>query len=119
MSTSDDGEILYGKATISSKGNKQFTDVWVVDLGATWHMTLHCDWCCSYEPLLEGSVLMGNHHALEIVGMGTIKIKVFDGSVRTLQGVRQVKGLKKNLLSIGHLDGLVAKPVLKVGSRKL
>ena len=43
---------------------------------------------------------MGDDHALEIAGVGTIKIKIFNGSIRTCQGVRHDKGLKKNLLSI-------------------
>jgi len=34
-STSDDGEIQYGEATIGSKDGKQLTDVWIVDSGAT------------------------------------------------------------------------------------
>jgi len=63
-------------------------------------MTSHHDWFYTYEPILEGSVFMGNDYALEIFGVGTIKIKVFDGSVYTLQGIRHMKGLKKNLLSI-------------------
>jgi len=49
---------------------------------------------------------MGNDNALEIVGASTIKIKMNDGTVRTIQGVRHVKDLKKNLLSIGQLDVL-------------
>jgi len=43
---------------------------------------------------------MGNDHALEVAGIGTVKIKMHDGIVRTIQGVRHVKDLKKNLLSI-------------------
>ena len=35
---------------------------------------------------------MGNDHALEIVGVGTIKLKMYDGIVRTIQGVLHVKG---------------------------
>ena len=49
-STSDDGEILYDEAIIGSKDSKQLTDVWIVDSGATWHMTPHRDWFCTYEP---------------------------------------------------------------------
>ena len=38
-STSDDGEILYSGAAVGSKGGKQLSDVWIIDSGATWHMT--------------------------------------------------------------------------------
>ncbi|KAJ0081677.1 hypothetical protein Patl1_10256 [Pistacia atlantica] len=49
---------------------------------------------------------MSNDHALEIVAIGTVKLKLFDGIIRTIQRVRHVKGLKKNLLSLGQLDDL-------------
>lgn len=52
---------------------------------------------------------MGNDHALEIAGIGTIRLKMHDGTVRKIQGVRHVNGLKKNLLSIGQLDDLGCK----------
>ena len=52
---------------------------------------------------------MGNDHALEIVGVGTIKLKMYDGIVRTIQGVLHVKGLKKNQLFVGKLDDLECK----------
>ena len=47
---------------------------------------------------------MGNDHALEIAAIGTIKIKMFDGIIRTIEEVRHVNGLKKNLLSLGQMD---------------
>ncbi|RDX89733.1 hypothetical protein CR513_28502, partial [Mucuna pruriens] len=80
-----------------------------MDSGATRHMTPHRYWFCTYEPISGGSVFMGNNHALEIAGVGTVKIKMYDGTVRTIQGVRHVKDLKKNLLSIGQLDDLGCK----------
>jgi len=80
-----------------------------MDSGATWNMTPHRDWFYSYEPISEGSVYMGNDHALEIAGVGTIRLKMHDGTIRKIQGVRHVKGLKKNLLSVGQLDDLGCK----------
>ena len=62
---------------------------------------------------------MGNDHALEIAGIGTIKLKMYDGTVRTIQGVRHVKGLKKNLLSIGQLDDLGCKTHIEGGILKV
>ncbi|KAH9663295.1 hypothetical protein KPL70_019630 [Citrus sinensis] len=83
-STSDDGEILYSEATTVSEGRKRLSDVWLIDLGATWHMTSRREWFYTYEPISGGSVYMGNDHALEIAGIGTIKIKMFDGTIRTI-----------------------------------
>ena len=58
-------------------------------------------------------------NALKIIGIGTIKLKMHDGTVRTIQGVRHVEGLKKNLLSLGQLDDLdciikVQKGIMKI-----
>ena len=44
---------------------------------------------------------MSNDHALEIAGIDTIKIKMFDGTIRIIGEVRHVNDLKKNLLSLG------------------
>ncbi|KAH9650921.1 hypothetical protein KPL70_026553 [Citrus sinensis] len=76
----------------------------VTNSGATWHMTSRREWFHTYEPILGGSVYMGNDHALEITGIGTIKIKMFDGTIRIIGEVRHVNGLKKNILSLGQMD---------------
>ncbi|KAG6780349.1 hypothetical protein POTOM_013203 [Populus tomentosa] len=54
-------------------------------------------------------MFMGDNHALEIAGIGTIKLKMYDGLIRTISGVRHVKDLKKNLLSVGQFDSLGCK----------
>jgi hypothetical protein len=92
-----------------STDRKELTEVWLMDSGATWRTTLNRDWFHTYEPIFEGSVFMGNDHALEIAGIGTIKLKMYDGSIHTISGVRYVKGLKKNLLSVGQFDSLGCK----------
>ncbi|KAG8471994.1 hypothetical protein CXB51_036525 [Gossypium anomalum] len=52
----------------------------------------------------EGVVLMGNNASCKIVGVGTIKVKMFDGVVRTLSDMRHVPELKRNLISLNTLD---------------
>ncbi|KAH9751081.1 hypothetical protein KPL71_014143 [Citrus sinensis] len=71
---------------------------------ATWHMTSRREWFHTYQPISGGSVYMGNDHALEIAGIGTIKIKMFHGTIRTIGEVRHVNDLKKNLLSLEQID---------------
>ena len=53
------------------------------------------------KPTSGGSVYMGDNHTFEIAGIGTTNIKMFDGTVRTIEKVRHVKSLRKNLLSLG------------------
>ncbi|KAF3670301.1 hypothetical protein FXO38_07158 [Capsicum annuum] len=52
----------------------------------------------------KGVVLMGNNTPCKIVGIGTIRIKMFDGVVMTLGDVRYVPDLKRNLFSLSTLD---------------
>jgi hypothetical protein len=47
---------------------------------------------------------MGNDVTCTIIGMGTIKIKMSDGVVRTLEEVRHIPDMKKNLISLRTLD---------------
>ena len=47
---------------------------------------------------------MGNNASCRITGVGTIKVKMFDGVVRTLSDVRHVLELKRNLISLSTLD---------------
>ncbi|KAH9680516.1 hypothetical protein KPL71_026569 [Citrus sinensis] len=77
------------------------------------------EWFHTYEPISGGSVYMGDDHALEIAGIGTVKIKMFDGTIRTIGGVRHVNGLKKNLLSLGQLDSHGYKTHVENGIMKI
>ena len=56
---------------------------------------------------------MGDDHALKIACIGTIKIKMFDGTIRTIGEVRHVNGLKKNLLSLGQIDSYRVQNVVR------
>ena len=47
---------------------------------------------------------MGDDYALEIAGIGIVKIKIFDDTIRTIEEVRHVNNLKKNILSLGQIN---------------
>ena len=53
------------------------------------------------------------------MGMGTVKLKMHDGVVRTLGEVRYVPVLKKNLISSGALDTSGYKIMLEGGVLKV
>ncbi|KAK3043426.1 hypothetical protein RJ639_002005 [Escallonia herrerae] len=53
------------------------------------------------------------------MGRGTIKIKMFDGIVRTLGDVRYIPDLKKNLISLGTLDSIDCSISIKGGVMKV
>jgi len=62
---------------------------------------------------------MGNNAAYDVVGIGTIRIKMHDGIVRTLTNVRHVLDLKKNLISLGILEALGCKYTTEGGVMKV
>ncbi|XP_072077901.1 uncharacterized mitochondrial protein AtMg00300-like [Arachis hypogaea] len=62
---------------------------------------------------------MGNDHACKTVRLGTIRIKMHDGGVRTLKDVRHIPDLRKNLISIGLLEKNGCKIVVKKGVLKV
>jgi len=47
---------------------------------------------------------MGNDYSCSIEGIGSIKFKMWDYSYRTLENVRVVPDLRRNLISLGMLD---------------
>ena len=61
-------------------------------------------WFSIYELVSKGVVLIGNNSSCKVASIGIIKIKMFDGIVRTLNDVRHVPDLKRNLISLNTLD---------------
>ena len=48
---------------------------------------------------------MGDDSPCQIIGIGSIQIKMHDGIVRTLTDVRHIPNMRKNLISLSTLDG--------------
>ncbi len=82
-------------------------------------MTPNKDLFTTYERVDEGNVTMGNDALCKVVGVGSVKMKMFDGMVRTLSDVRHVPGLKKNLISLGILDKNGCKTTLYGGEMRV
>lgn len=62
------------------------------------------NWFAIYQSLNRGKVLLSNHASCKVVGISTIKIKIFGRIVRTLTDVRYVLDLRKNLILVGTLE---------------
>jgi len=60
---------------------------WILDFGASLHVTPHKEWFSSYADGMKGSVHLGNNYACDIVGVGNIKLSFANGSSFTLQNV--------------------------------
>ena len=53
-----------------------------------------------------------------MVGIGTVRIKMFDGVVRDLTDVRYVPQMKKNIISVGAMESKGLKVTLDNGILK-
>ena len=63
----------------------------------------------TYETVSKGVVLMGHNASCKVVGIGTVRIKMFDGVVRTLDDVRHIPDLKRNRIFFITLNSKVYK----------
>lgn len=75
-----------------------------MDSEASFHTIAICEILESYVAGDFGKVDLADGSALDIVGIGDVRIRVHNDSVRKLQKFRHVLELKKNLISVGQLD---------------
>lgn len=100
VENSDGGEALM----ITSKDEKRMS--WVLDSTCSFHICSHREWFSDYSHVHNGDVIIGDESPLEISGIGSIQIKVHDGTFKTLTNVRYVPKMKRNLISLGTLEAM-------------
>ena len=77
---------------------------WLLDSGASFHVTPHREWFTCYEAKSLGKVRLGDSHQCDVIGIGDISMHFSDGSHLTIKDVRHVPQLARSLLSVGQLD---------------
>ena len=82
-------------------------------------MTGRRDWFSHYKLISKGYVFIVNDRPLRIVSIGTIKLRMYDGTTCTIQNVWYVESSNKNLLSIGVLDDLKFRVEIENGIIKI
>ena len=56
------------------------------------------DWFDTYEKKNEAEVFMGNDDACKVIGIGMVKVKMYDNIICTFNNVRHLPTLKMNLI---------------------
>ncbi|KAM7477355.1 hypothetical protein LguiA_025568 [Lonicera macranthoides] len=92
---------------------------WILDSGCSYHMCPNRELFHTFTEVDGSKVLMGNDHACKTMGIGTIRLKMHDGVVRTLRDVQYVPDLKKNLISLGVLHSNGYRVILEGGNLKV
>lgn len=77
---------------------------WVIDSGASYHLTTHREYFSSYTSGDFGSVSMGNDGLSQIIKMGTVCLESSTGCKMILRDVRHVPDIRLSLISTGLLD---------------
>ncbi|CAJ2642239.1 unnamed protein product [Trifolium pratense] len=77
---------------------------WIIDSGASYHVTPRRDFFSSYTIGDFGTVKMGNEGVCKIVGMGDVWVETSIGCKLQLKNVRHVPDIRLNLISIKTLD---------------
>ena len=84
--------------------NDALSQSWIVDSGASFHVTPSKECFSTLNARMYGKVYLGNNHACSIEGIGTMHLALENGRELVLHDVRYVPGIKKSLLSVGQLD---------------
>jgi hypothetical protein len=77
---------------------------WYLDSGCSNHMTGNKSLFVKLDESVKGKVNFGNDNEADIMGKGTLAIKVKNGGVMYVQDTLFVPGLRHNLISIGQLN---------------
>ena len=88
-------------------GEKANMFTWIVDSGATQHMTSHRDAFHTYKPISGKKIYLGDNGMVEALGMGEILVEVqVEGKTKRIQiqEALHVPKLHANLLSVSKLS---------------
>ncbi|CAL1380337.1 unnamed protein product [Linum trigynum] len=77
---------------------------WVVDSGATIHVTSKREFFSSYTPGDFGVVRMRNGNLSKVIGKGEVFLETMNGTKLLLKDVRHVPEMCLNLISVDKLD---------------
>ena len=94
-------------------------EAWLIDSGASFHMTPHREWFCEYEKYDGGNVFLGNDSTTRIIGKGRVKLRLIDGRIRTLPGVLHIPGMARNLISVSKMEDAGVKTVFEQGTCRM
>jgi hypothetical protein len=88
-------------------------EAWLVDSGASFHMTPHKELFCEYESYDGGNVLLGDDSTTRIIGQGHVKLRLIDGRIKTLPGVLNIPCLARNLISVSKMGDAGVKSIFE------
>jgi hypothetical protein len=98
---------------LASSSTDAYHEAWLVDSGASFHMTPHREWFCEYEIYDGGNVFLGDDSTTRIIGRGKVKLRLKYGRIIKLSGVLHISVLVKNLISVSKMDDAEVKTIFE------
>jgi hypothetical protein len=93
-----------GDVYLESTSTHADCDVWLINSGASCHMTPHREWFFEYEKYDGGDVFLGDDLTKKILGCGRVKLLLKDGMIRTLPRVLHIPKLARSLIFVRKMD---------------
>ena len=78
--------------------------MWIVDSGATLHVTPRKDFFTSYTSGDFGVLKMGNDGVSKVIGVGDVCLQTNMGMQLLLRGVKHTSNIRFNLIFVHMLD---------------
>jgi hypothetical protein len=94
-------------------------EAWLVDSGASFHMTPHREWFGEYERYDGGNVFLGDESTTIIIGREKFKLRLIYRRIRTLLGVLHIPSLTRNLISVRKMDDAGVKAIFEKETFKM
>jgi hypothetical protein len=104
---------------LASSRTHAYHEAWLVESGASFHMTPHREWFYEYEMYDRGNVFLGDDSANIIICRGKLKLRHIGGSIRKLSGVMHIPRLDINLISIRKMDDARVKTIFEKETYKM
>ena len=103
-SDNDDKHIHLFMAQMLQEQKAEVAERWIVDLGASSSMTSNCEWLANYRKLSKPKkVWMGDKRYIYAVGIGQVKITMYQKAIYLVQNVYYIPDLNSNLLLVSYL----------------
>jgi hypothetical protein len=108
-----------GDVYLASTGTHANRDVWLINSGASYHMTPHKEWLSEYEKYDGGDVFLGYYSTSKIMERGRVTLMLKDGRIITLPGVLHIPKLVRSLIYVSKLDDARVDTILGKGTCKM
>ena len=108
-----------GDFYLASTGTHADHDVWLIDSGASYHMTPHTEWFSEYEKYDGGDVFPGDDLTTKIMGCRRVNLLLKYGRIRTLPRVLHDPKIARSLIYLRKLDDASVDTILGKGTCKM